>query len=769
MKKANKLLSLVIVWTLLLSSTNLLNANTTDNQLEEAVSEKDTKTTDLKKDFKLHKFNSCSNMQDVLWDYLKEYYKNNEYDRPIYYNDDLPMELRFEAPTMAKSINAVSVSSADWIWWGWTSITFSETNVQIKWVDESDIIKTDWKYSYYFSQEDNSIYIIDSFPAWDLEVKKKIKIPNKLYSPVLYVHNNKLVILSQVSRKNSKTLNYASKTSVAVYDVSNIDSISLDKYYEIEWRIKDSRRIWDNVYIISNKYVNFPYYRYNSKITLDSFVDEQVKNLELPKIIEIRKTSNASDQNVEYKWKKYPYNLNIWSTNKCNEISYVLPESDKLDIRPSFTIISVLSLTDSRAPTTTDVIFWNTNNVFMSWKNLYVTSSLYLNNRYSCWSNMRCIMPFFNQWANTIIHKLNIDNKNISYQESTIINWSPLTQYSMNENSKWWFEILTQIRWEESYVDLNILDKDLEPVWKLSKIWLWEEFKSSRYIWDKLFLVTFERTDPLFVIDTKDKSNPKIIWELKIPGYSTYLHPLDDNHLIGLGYDTYENEWGWINTWGIKVDLYKIDYNKKDEAWLVSVTQEDSFVIWDKWSSSEALSNPRMFMWYKEKNLLFLPIKASYTLSKNSWKNVAAFQWLVSLKITPEDWIKKETTLTHINKSEVTKDRDVECKKYESDIPKVWECKVTIDWREICYNDKDIEKYEKPEYRYVPKYCNKDPEWKYTISWDKYFADNIYKWNHNYINRALYINDTLYSFSNNKVSANNIENNYSEIKSINLD
>lgn len=52
-----------------------------------------------------------------------------------------------------------------------------------------------------------------------------------------------------------------------------------------------------------------------------------------------------------------------------------------------------------------------------------------------------------------------------------------------------------------------------------------EEFKSSRYIGDKLYLVTFERTDPLFVIDLENIRKPKIIGKLKIPGFSSYLHP----------------------------------------------------------------------------------------------------------------------------------------------------------------------------------------------------------------------------------------------------
>jgi len=56
-------------------------------------------------------------------------------------------------------------------------------------------------------------------------------------------------------------------------------------------------------------------------------------------------------------------------------------------------------------------------------------------------------------------------------------------------------------------------------------------------------LVTFEQVDPLFVIDMSDRTDPVIEGELKIPGYSTYLHPYDENHLIGVGFDTVENKW----------------------------------------------------------------------------------------------------------------------------------------------------------------------------------------------------------------------------------
>lgn len=131
------------------------------------------------------------------------------------------------------------------------------------------------------------------------------------------------------------------------------------------------------------------------------------------------------------------------------------------------------------------------------------------------------------------------------------------------------FRILTHTsRWnstgeDQSHTDLFILDENLEELSRLEGLGNGEDFKSSRYIGEKLFLVTFEQVDPLYAIDVADPKNPEILGELKIPGYSTYLHPYDENHLIGLGYDTAENQWGGITNSGVKVDLYKINYDKK--------------------------------------------------------------------------------------------------------------------------------------------------------------------------------------------------------------
>ena len=119
----------------------------------------------------------------------------------------------------------------------------------------------------------------------------------------------------------------------------------------------------------------------------------------------------------------------------------------------------------------------------------------------------------------------------------------------MDEDASGNFRIVTQkYSWSsgtnQNSTELSIISPSGKIIGKLSGIAPGENFQSARFISDRLYLVTFQQIDPLFVIDFSNAKSPKILGELKIPGYSTYLHPYDSDRLIGLGYDTKVNQWG---------------------------------------------------------------------------------------------------------------------------------------------------------------------------------------------------------------------------------
>ncbi len=746
----------IIFFTLFLSVFSFANASLEDNSIIEAL-EEDAKV--LKTDFDLKSFNSCQDMEDVMSSYIKEYWKNNKwsfYPRYWFWGwvmvDDMVMmdsvSNQESAVSSSKSSNE-SFSNTD---------DFSETNTQVKWVDESDIVKTDGKNIYYYNSKDKYVYVV-----WvdEKEVLKKIKVPSSFTNPVLYLWDNTLTILSSWYHESSlKTwywLNRNNKTFVITFDISDVKNPVMQKLYIADWYMTKSRKIGDYVYVLSTNNFNIPYYTFE---TLDDIDFDLSKAM--PKKIDLSKADDKKDYNLKLNWKTYPYNIKAWNVSDCNDIEYVLPDEETLkeyDFSPSYNVISVIDTKNPNREVKTNVVVWSNNEIYMSTDNLYMTSNMYKSNRFVCPVWARCFAPWYPRGNNTVIHKLNISWDKLSYQDSTMIPWAPLTQYSMDEY-EWNFRILTKISsWSnqdwESYTDLYILDENLDLEWSLTKLWLWEEFKSSRYIWDKLYLVTFEQIDPLFVIDVANPSEPEVLGELKIPWYSTYLHPYDDNHLIGLGYDTDQNDWGWtVNSW-VKLDLYQVNYDKKcwdewltqdeikkcdswDYKWII-VKQKFTKTFGDRRSYSEALNNPRMFMWNDSKQKLFLPV----TLYKNSpddmYRSIDYFNGLLTVNIDKDSWIKEEYRISHIDTTWLEEERQKECSKYTWNTEE--KCHTLLDWTEYC---------EPKSTRYVPKYCYKDS----TIG--EYIASKSWNFRDSYINRALWIGDNSYAISNEEISSHKI-------------
>jgi len=735
---------------ILFTSFSFINAEDIDTSILDEINKLDTKELNL--DFKLKSFSSCENLESIMWEYIKNYYKNhNFYKHDMIYDEgvDNISELRtsISADEMSnKNVKLSSITDKSNLWW---NEDYSKTNIQVKWVDESDIIKTDWKYIYYYNEEHKYIYIIDSVSS---SVLKKIAVPNSFYNISLYIHNNKLVVLSS-SRINStyKNINYIdknNKTYTIVYDISDKSNPKLEKLYLSDWELSQSRMIWKYLYVISNN--NFSsFYNFYDKNSSDlNNIKIDLSSI-MPRKIELSKTLDISKQNLKIKWKKLNFNIKSENIAKCNEIEYFLPDKESLkniDFNPSYNIISIINVEDTQEEVKSKLILANSSEIHMSLNNLYLVDSIYTSYNYKCPLNLRCISPYYYWWvSNTLVHKLNIEDNNLKYQSSNILPWTPLTQYSMDEKDDY-FRIITSIdrNWKESkHSDLYILDKDLKLISSLKNLWEWENFKSSRFMGDKLFLVTFEEIDPLFVIDLIDQKNPKILWELKMPWYSTYLHPYDENHIIWLWFDTNKNKYEWVMNWWLKIDLYEINYDKKEKSSnndYIEVKQKFTKTIWDIWSSSEATNNPRMFMWNESKKLLFLPASIYTKFSLDDYRNKDFFQWLIAFKIDKDSWIDEKYRISHFDYKKIEDARLEECKKYFIQNDESEKCVKLINGKEYCPKNQT----------YIPTYCYKNTE-----IWE-YIANNPYIYQNLFVKRALWIADNVFSISDTKIIKSDI-------------
>jgi hypothetical protein len=135
-----------------------------------------------------------------------------------------------------------------------------------------------------------------------------------------------------------------------------------------------------------------------------------------------------------------------------------------------------------------------------------------------------------------------------------------------------------------------------------------ESIYSARFMGDRCYLVTFKKIDPFFVIDMSNPMSPRILGKLKIPGYSDYLHPYDENHIIGIGKETVAADddgspWGGDFAWyqGVKMAVF-------DVTDVANPVEMHKAVIGDRGTDSEVLRDHKAFLFDRTMNLLVLPI-----------------------------------------------------------------------------------------------------------------------------------------------------------------
>lgn len=618
----------------------LLNGFTTqaaDTQLVDQFSGQTFNANQLK----FTQAKSCESLEHMLEKYAKDH-SQIRYYKGLGAKQSLAVE---EAGSTVNTLDAVSMEvESDTI--TSSSTDFSQTNIQKIWVDEPELIKTDGKYFFYYNETTHKISIVASpldiqkstLDSAKIQLINEIAIPQNMQGVELFLAKDRLMIIGQFSDYRNTIqeafLQYQNRTIVAIYDTSDIKQFKLLKFENLPGRYQDARLIADQLYVVSELSFN----RWNWKWKTHDF-RKGLASVEL--------TSQGSRvQPLE-----------------CSQISYVLPEDEKLALDPVFTLVVGIDIRDMSKKVETTALLAPNGEMHMTKDALYLVSNFYTHSNWSCPRGLLCVMPSFRSTTQTMIHKFSRVGLDLKYENTALVPWALLTQYSMDEDASGHFRILTKVWDPKLSTQLYIFNSDLTLAGKLENIEPWEEFKSSRYIGDKLYLVTFEQIDPLFVVDLANVTQPKIIGELKIPGYSTYLHPLkkegSKQYLLGLGYNTSTNErWGVTND-GVKLSLFQIDYAKK-EGEMIEVKELDTLDQGGKNSDSQALYNPRLFVMDKNGRVT-LPLNLVWRKDKGQNCNITYdsagkeqekscspvlepseyFLGLKTFSVTLEEWIKE--------------------------------------------------------------------------------------------------------------------------------
>jgi len=257
----------------------------------------------------------------------------------------------------------------------------------------------------------------------------------------------------------------------------------------------------------------------------------------------------------------------------------------------------------------------------------------------------------------TAIHKISIESGSLfEYIGKTEVPGRLLNEFSMDEHSDR-FTVATTSE-SQSYNGFSLqnnvyrFDGKMSIVGKLEGIAEGESIYAARFMGDKLYLVTFRQTDPFFVIDLST-DQPQVIGKLKLPGYSNYLHPYDDSHVIGIGREGPEFE---NNNQGIKLALFDVSDLSNPKA-------VDTYIIGSSpQTDSEALRDHKALLFNKDKDVLSIPIYSNdgyygYQGGGNFGRNVdplsrvpAPWSGFYVFGLSPENGFKLKGTIQHNEK-----------------------------------------------------------------------------------------------------------------------
>ena len=506
---------------------------------------------------------------------------------------------------------------------------YSTTNVQVQNVDEPDYLKNDSKYVYIVSQ--NTLSIIDAYPAENAKVILKIALDiESQYIQNMFLNDDRLVIFYNGQSDDEiipqfdfiPRRSYSSVTHALIVDVSDKEKPTILKDYSIDGNFRDARMIGNYAYFVTNSNVDYQYPKLPS-IMEDSvrimtpnafYFDnvEQFSNFNTLTAIDIFGDKiNSETFLMGHSGTFYVSKDNFYLTYQQNS-PFGFYENSSRD-RFFDVVVPILpnSLQDEIELIQDDSSI-NSSAKWTKISDLMQKSynAMDKNDKEELFEKIREALNEYDvkiqeETRKTIIHKISIDEDKIEYVAKGSVPGRLLNQFSMDESGDR-FRVATT---EEYYIQhqgtirsnaVYVLDEQLNIVGELDDIAPDESIFSAKFMGDRLYLVTFEQIDPFFVIDLATDT-PKILGELKIPGFSNYLHPYDEEYIIGIGRDTKEVDNGRVQQLGIKIALFNVaDVNNPKVA--------DDIIVGDSSTYSEALNNHKAFFFDKTSGVLSIPI-----------------------------------------------------------------------------------------------------------------------------------------------------------------
>ena len=525
---------------------------------------------------------------------------------------------------------------------------FSGTNNQEAGVDEADFVKTDGYHIYYLQGKHLHIFGVPEFGA--IEAASNMTFSDS--TPVaMMLDGDQLVVISTMYPwaiadthpvvdamgwdEDYGMWRSNSLTKFTVIDITDRSQPEVDRELFIEGSYITAREVNGTVRTITHasmnvpgvaSWLNFPtgYWNLEYDDPLRLEIREKLAFQQMQRNSEALGRLSLEELIPQvYEYSDGEIVLHTMNDNACRE--FVAPEDS---LNRGISSIFSLDLTSSSFDYEVDHIIGTYPQVYASADVLVLAES-----SFSGW--------WF--WGNddmdetTNLHTFDISAPDATlYTGSGRIDGTVLNQFSISEHegvlrvattvgqwARWWMEgpepmssqLVTLVR----SVDLETDQQVLVEAGKVDGIAPGERIWSARFDGDRAYIVTFEQIDPLWVIDVADETNPTILGELKVPGVSTYIHPLSKDHLLTIGFGPANEDGTGLDWAGTQLSLFDIsdatDPQQSDVLRLSPVSKANEY-MWT-WSWSEANYEHKAFQYWAPKSMLAVPLSTYRWVNTN--------------------------------------------------------------------------------------------------------------------------------------------------------
>ena len=508
---------------------------------------------------------------------------------------------------------------------------YSETNTQVEGVDEADRVKTDGEYIYVLSDRD--LVVVKSWPAAQTAEVGRVTLGT--WASNFFLDGDKAIVLGSANLSDvvsdaprhhydngdSKPTDveggtaeepvdwyyeYRPVTTVTVISLADRENPSiLDQYY-FDGYTADTRRIDDKVYLVLNNYqwiYGLEYWPADLVLYGPNGEDIRPSDDEINAIFDALIESNIEkirartlEEWMPQYWTAPEEGLATYASGQmiggCRDVHAPSVFSGQ-------GLLNMVSLDVDSGDIAGSTIQGSWGTVYASREAIYVGSTNW--DFYWWWMGGSDIPPI-----KTHIHKFPFDDSgNARYSASGEVLGYAINQFAYDEYDGYLRVATTDgFGWwnnEETESRVTVLREDegtLQQVGEVAGLGLGEQIYAVRFIGDQGYVVTFRQVDPLYVLDLGDPADPRVVGELKIPGFSSYIHPLEPGYLLTAGRDaTDEGQVG-----GVKIEIFDVTDPTDPKSVKTAVIGDG----WNTWS--DVLWDHKAFSFFPARNLLAIPV-----------------------------------------------------------------------------------------------------------------------------------------------------------------